>query len=67
MASAKLRRKAHHNEEKFLSPERSRTIKPADFKNHKQVMECGILKLLLFSEIISKIPLYSKFIELERN
>lgn len=42
MASAKLRRKAHHNEDKFLSPERSRTIKPADFKNHKQVMKCGI-------------------------
>ena len=36
MASAKLRRKAP-SDDKFLSPDRTRTIKPADFRNHKQV------------------------------
>lgn len=35
MASAKLRKKA--NNDKFLSPEQTRTIKPADFKNHAKV------------------------------
>uniref|UniRef100_A0A7M5V337 Cortactin-binding protein-2 N-terminal domain-containing protein n=1 Tax=Clytia hemisphaerica TaxID=252671 RepID=A0A7M5V337_9CNID len=53
MASAKLRRKTHHNEDKFLSPERTRTIKPADFKNHKQLKDLShddLIELLCLME-----------------
>lgn len=52
MASAKLRRKAN-NEDKFLSPDRTRTIKPADFRNHKQLKDLGqddLIELLFLME-----------------
>ena len=41
MASARLKKKAS---EKFLSPEQTRTIKPADFKNHMKVVYVNLVK-----------------------
>ena len=42
MASARLKKKAS---EKFLSPEQTRTIKPADFKNHMKVIYNSFVKV----------------------